>query len=330
MQYRLLRLFLAAVPFIGVQLLFSAAVRFDEARDLFKKARDASEIRKAGDPPFHLKAAITLSGDNGEKTQGTYELWWRSPEQFREAFETSDFQEKRIVSGGQWWRWRNSECRPAKVDQAFRMLDYPQRWHEEAEATITDVKEVRAEGASTVRLEVQYKSGGLSVNTFQVETGALISAEGSTGGKTYSDFKEYRGRVFPFSYRSTENGTVSVEASIVELADAPKIPESYFAFPVGAKTWPWCPEPEKPKLIKQPRPIYPAECMMKRKQGRVVISLALDEGGSVKGAQILRSAGSALDRAALDAVLGWKFQPPACGGKPYPVDHIVTINFVMD
>ena len=82
------------------------------------------------------------------------------------------------------------------------------------------------------------------------------------------------------------------------------------------------------KSIKKPPPQYPAEALMARAQGTVVVQIVVDEKGNVESAQAvsgpaqLRGAGEAAARRA-------KFEPTTFCGQPVKVSGVITYNFVL-
>ncbi len=79
-----------------------------------------------------------------------------------------------------------------------------------------------------------------------------------------------------------------------------------------------------PVKIQDKKPVYPADAQDAHVQGMVILDTVIAADGQVREARILRSV-EKLDAAALDAVLGWKFQPQG-----FPVAMTVTVNFVLD
>ncbi|MCE9606185.1 MAG: TonB family protein [Planctomycetia bacterium] len=67
---------------------------------------------------------------------------------------------------------------------------------------------------------------------------------------------------------------------------------------------------EPPKPIRQIQPLYPAESLAAREAGVVKLLVKVDATGNVETATLHRSSGfPRLDRAALDVILSWKFEP---------------------
>ncbi len=85
---------------------------------------------------------------------------------------------------------------------------------------------------------------------------------------------------------------------------------------------------QPPKLIKQVDPIYPTEASKAGVEGIVILEAKADEQGNVIDARILRSI-PALDKAAMDAVKQWKYEPLVIDGKPHKVLFTVTVRFAL-
>jgi len=78
------------------------------------------------------------------------------------------------------------------------------------------------------------------------------------------------------------------------------------------------------------RPIYPPQARREGRQGSVLLSLSVDENGSVQNIVLKRSSGYAdLDNAASNAYKVAKFTSPLCGGKPSPITTMVPIRFQL-
>ena len=84
------------------------------------------------------------------------------------------------------------------------------------------------------------------------------------------------------------------------------------------------PRVRPPARILDKKPVYPAEAREAGVQGVVILETGIATDGRVSEARILRSV-EKLDMAALDAVLGWKFQPVG-----FPIQMTVTVNFTLD
>ncbi len=85
-------------------------------------------------------------------------------------------------------------------------------------------------------------------------------------------------------------------------------------------------ELKPPRLIKSVEPVYPKEAQKARVEGIVILSVKTDAKGRVMDAMILRSI-PLLNKAALDAVRQWVYEPLVINNVPTPVVFTVTVRF---
>jgi protein TonB len=81
-----------------------------------------------------------------------------------------------------------------------------------------------------------------------------------------------------------------------------------------------------PRKIRDVAPEYPAMALAARVEGVVIIEAVIAVDGSVRDARVLRSQ-PLLDRAAVDAVRQWRYEPTRLNGVPVPVIVTVTVQF---
>jgi len=86
-----------------------------------------------------------------------------------------------------------------------------------------------------------------------------------------------------------------------------------------------------PQKLFSPKPAYPHEALAARLAGRVVLRAQVNADGCVTGAVVHRSSGAALlDRAALDAVRRWRFQPARRVGVAVATEILIPIRFTIE
>ncbi len=86
---------------------------------------------------------------------------------------------------------------------------------------------------------------------------------------------------------------------------------------------------QAPRPIYTPEPPYPD--IFPRPTGRVWLVLLIGKDGRVRSAKVYKSSGHpALDRAAREAVLRWKWEPATRGGQPVEARIRVGVQFVED
>lgn len=74
-------------------------------------------------------------------------------------------------------------------------------------------------------------------------------------------------------------------------------------------------ETTEPQLVVGESPAYPEVARLKNIEGTVVVEALIDEQGKVFAADVVQSVSKDLDKAALDAVSTWKFNPALEDGK---------------
>jgi protein TonB len=86
-----------------------------------------------------------------------------------------------------------------------------------------------------------------------------------------------------------------------------------------------------PRYRTNPKPDYPIASQRRREEGVVVLNVAVDTGGTPTSISLQRSSGHPLlDRAALDAVRRWTFEPARSGGVPMVSRLDVPVRFSLD
>jgi TonB family protein len=83
-----------------------------------------------------------------------------------------------------------------------------------------------------------------------------------------------------------------------------------------------------PKLIRQVDPVYPEIAVNARVEGKVILDVTTDIYGRVQNVKVLRSI-PLLDKAAVDAVRQWVYEPMVINGLPRPVIFTVIVPFEL-
>ncbi len=94
-------------------------------------------------------------------------------------------------------------------------------------------------------------------------------------------------------------------------------------------------EVKRPKLTKPPKLVkfveapYPDSEKAAGKQASVVLQIAISAGGSVDQVQVVKSAGTAFDQAAIEAVKAFVFEPAELDNEPAPIRIQYRYDFVL-
>lgn len=88
---------------------------------------------------------------------------------------------------------------------------------------------------------------------------------------------------------------------------------------------------EAAPVLSNPPPRYPRLARRKGQQGRVVLRVAVSDGGTADSLSIVTSSGHAtLDRAALEAVKNWRFEPARQNGRAVRSNVDVPVVFKLE
>ena len=117
--------------------------------------------------------------------------------------------------------------------------------------------------------------------------------------------------------------------------EAPRIVEEAPPAPAPAPTAPEAPAASSsdraPVLVSSPAPRYPAQAWRRRESGKVMVRVDVGPDGVPTATSLVQGSGSrSLDRAALDAVRRWRFEPAMSGGRPTVASVVVPIEFNLE
>lgn len=77
-------------------------------------------------------------------------------------------------------------------------------------------------------------------------------------------------------------------------------------------------------------PVYPAEAARRRETGTVIVLIRVSSLGTTEGAEVITSSGHrSLDRAAVEAVMAWRFRPAIQDGRAVPFEMPMRFVFAM-
>lgn len=115
----------------------------------------------------------------------------------------------------------------------------------------------------------------------------------------------------------------------IEEATLPAAPETGIAAPASVATAP----SDQPVPIsgQSPAPTYPPAALRSGESGTVLVRVEVDANGTPAGVALVQRSGSRdLDRAAMEAVRKWRFQPAQRDGQAVPASLVIPIDFRAD
>lgn len=88
---------------------------------------------------------------------------------------------------------------------------------------------------------------------------------------------------------------------------------------------------DQPVPISSPAPRYPSAALRRREAGTVLVRVEVDTTGMPVGVALVQRSGSRdLDRAAMEAVRAWRFQPAQRNGQPVAGSLVIPIDFRVE
>jgi len=85
---------------------------------------------------------------------------------------------------------------------------------------------------------------------------------------------------------------------------------------------------DRPRKIKDVKPVYPLSAVRARVGGSVLIEATIEADGKVRHPRVLRSV-AVLDQAALDAVRQWEYEPTRLNGVAVSVTMVIIVAFTI-
>jgi protein TonB len=86
----------------------------------------------------------------------------------------------------------------------------------------------------------------------------------------------------------------------------------------------------RPSYLEKPAPKYPAESVAAREHGKVELSVEISATGRPESVKLEKSSGyERLDRAAIEAVRRWRFNPAIRNGQPVPTRVNIPVLFKL-
>lgn len=308
-----------------------------EAEALLARARQLSDLKAKGSPPFDLDATFTLYNLAGDHTQGVYRLMWASPSEWREEVMLPGQNTVAVEHAGESWHTSVLPYTPYLIFQLRQALAFPSRLQVPPKEKLTKVKERKIDGVTAECVGYRYSHPRARVETFCFDhaSGYLISDVSREWYTTleFSDYKTVGSKSFPQTLRVLQNGQLIVEVKLVSLIPDFAVTPALFAPPLGIHPSPStsCRDASvvAAHILSAPPPKYPEYALEHRITGRVVMYAVIGKDGVPRGLDILHSPSQVLSDASLAAVRQWRYAPYRCASVPVAVTTSIDVNFAL-
>lgn len=151
----------------------------------------------------------------------------------------------------------------------------------------------------------------------QIPNGKLLARAGPSAKANYQDAPpDLSGAA---ANTPADAITAALPAGTNDLPAPPPVPERTEPVHVGGRL-------KEPRLASKVLPVYPPSAKQIGLEGKVVIDTVIDPTGNVTNTKVV-SGPALLQRAALDAVRKWKYEPSYLDDKPVAVQMFITVEF---
>lgn len=303
-----------------------------DALALIQKARELSDIRAEGSPPFQLAAKVNTYNFKGKQASGSYSLVWKSSTEWREEIALAGYREVRVRRDDRVWTQRNAKFHLMLVYVLRELLDMKKHLTLRPDDQLVGGEERQKGGQFLDRLEVLNNGRKQRTLYFDTISHTLVrDHESQTADLSYEylNYGPWNSSVYPGLMRAYTAKKVIAEVAIEELHPVPQPGSSLLAPPDGAEVEPACEQPEPAKSIVAPKPPYPPLLRMERVEGTVSFFVVIAKDGSVEDLAIIRLVDQRLIALTLQAVSQWRFKPATCHSVPVSSETIIDSTFTL-
>jgi len=314
---------------------WGAADISQEAAALLARARERSDIRAQGSPPFLLRARVRLLNVPDGPVEGRYEELRDSRGHWRRAISVPDlkFNVIEVGDGRRIHRASTTTYQPYfeyRMRELLSLGDGPRIPRSEDVTTIAK-RTVRGRPATCLQSR---KKGTKREVCVESETGLLVSEREHSGDAKwtfeYLNYAPFGARSYPRLMRQREQKKVFVEIEITELTTGAEPAASVFRPPARAVDWPDCEKPFPPEALETPQPRYTRGMRRFRGRGAVMTYIVVGIDGKAYHVTPIRSDAFSLTKATLDTISHhWRFRPAMCQGEPVPASIFIETAFYL-
>lgn len=294
-----------------------------EAEALLAKARELSDIRCQGCPPFRLKARVRLFEGVAMPVDGTYVLYWASPGKWREDLRMPDYNEIRLGLGDEIQEKRPTRFRPGPLAWLLTHLDIGGRLNELARSKIKNVKEWQVQRGLLVCTDYQQeRMRYLQRRCFLRDKGLLLHEESPPEAYEYDEYTPFVGKLFPWKMARYVGGTLTDEMQITELVVSPEWEAGLFDPMTGSDVHETCRNPDAPREVRGEFPSLPDNLMG---DFTVTIEYVVGVDGLPRDV-VVHAADPRIETFVLKGFSKSRFIPAKCKGVPIETQRVAEMK----
>jgi len=300
-----------------------------EGKGLIEQAEAKTNIFAL--PSFEMKANVRIE-NKGKPLDGSYLLLWNGPEQWREEISFPDYSEVQVGGKGIVFLKRSTDFIPVRIDQLHAALGYGSGIRQSfihvalgPDETVKKIQDRKINGSKADCVEVSDHDNHTREVCVDGSTGALVRRDPFLD----RELMPIGAKLFPRFLSYVENGKPLAEIQVTELKATDQLPPSAFELPPGAVSRPGCMNPNPPHLVKRVMPRYPEQERQSHVEGTVAIDALIGKGGSVSELRIISGVTPGLNKASLDAIQQWRYEPATCNSVALDIEAVLTVNYSL-
>lgn len=301
------------------------------AEQLLQEAEKLTDIRTPGSHPFRLVARLTIYRSEGQTSEGTYTLFWKSPTSWRDEINFADFSQTRVADVDKLFVYRNPPNLLPEVFRLLTLLDFPNILRATPEAKAQYLKERTRKGVGERIIGIAVPGTSRAILDYLSLSSAIpirVERSGSDFGCAFEDYVEFNGHQFPRTLTVYRSNKTETKVRVEELAEATVDP-SFLVSPPNAQLFSWCPHPQRAR----PMGSYELNSFIRPTRGLLASPVAfygiIGQDGKWHDLTVVRSAGKVTDSATfwMNQLLQESFIPAKCGDNPVQQESVIEIRW---
>lgn len=298
-----------------------------DAAALIERAKQLSDIRAEGAPPFRLKIDFKIINDDASVVDGSYTETWVSKAQWRRETDLGDFRRVQIVAGKKLWVVDSMTVFLREMADIPGITDInklrPDQWKSGKDHDINGIRVHCLENSLSAKWEACFETA--SGTLYAELSPSYPPTEGDKRVCLHSDYQKFGEYTVARSYECQDGRHRKLQARVVDLATYTTQDPTLFVPPEGAKESTNCLGASKPPAVIHR--VDPSTPRAFSGTNVVTINVVVGIDGNPHNLQVISAPNRDYDEAALEAVRQWRFNPATCDGEPMEVLIQVETEF---
>ena len=274
-------------------------------------------------PSFVMKADVQIE-DHGKLVNGTYELLWNGPDQWRERIEVPGYTEVQTGGKGTISVQRSVDFIPVSVYTIHQALGFGSSVGSPQSMSLV---QLALTPRDKIKETSKRKEHGDELTCFEIENKQKHSSEICVDDSSDtvarapfmfadSNLQPVGAKIFPRLLILHHGNEVVARVNVRELASPAQFPPDTFTPLAGVAPKAGCMNPSLSHVVKKQQPEYPETARQQHHQGTVSFDVLIGKDGVPQFRRLIESAGTDLDDSTRRAFSRWRFDPAMCNGQP--------------